>query len=189
MTDFLDVALHAAQLKRIPRTGWQIRGAPSGGQPENVAAHSYGVVFLTMLLLDLDERSLDQGLALRLAILHDLAESLVGDLPVTVSRFIPPELKHAAERAAIAEIVEGLPMAAQYIEVWECYDEGTRPEAQIVKDADKLDMMIQAYLYEQAGQRNLDEFWALISRSSFHTEAARALFEELLRRRAALAER
>ncbi|MBA3531358.1 MAG: HD family hydrolase [Ardenticatenales bacterium] len=189
MPQFLDVALHAAQLKRMPRTGWQIRGAPSGGVPENVAAHSYGVVFLTMLLLDLDERPLDHGLALRLAVLHDLAESLVGDLPVTVSRFIPPDLKHTAERAAIAEIVEPLPMAARYIEIWECYDDGSAPEAQVVKDADKLDMMIQAYMYEQAGQRNLDEFWEVVSGNAFYTEGARTLFEELLRRRAALAAR
>ena len=104
MTDHLNLALHAAQLKRTPRTGWQLRGAPLGGQAENVAAHSYGVVFLTMLLLDLDDRNLDCALALRTAILHDLAEALIGDLPKAISRFISPTVKHNAERAAITEI-------------------------------------------------------------------------------------
>lgn len=183
----LDVALHAAQLKRVPRTGWQIRGAPMGGVAENVAAHSYGVVFLTMLLLDLDERTLDAQVALRLAILHDLAESLVGDLPATVSRFISPEVKHGAERAAMEEVVAGLPVATHYLSLWELYDAGERPEARLVKEADKLDMIIQAYLYEQAGQRNLTEFWESVTLDTFESPAARQLYAELLDRRSALA--
>ena len=185
MTHLLTLALHAAQLKRIPRSGWQIRGAPLGGLPENVAAHSYGVVFLTMLLLDLDERQLDKELALRIAILHDLAESLIGDLPKVVTRFIPAEVKHAAERSAMVDIVRDSPIAQPYLTHWEEYDAGTTAEAQLVKDADKLDMMIQAFLYEQAGQRNLEDFWAYCSPDSFHTPAARDLFVELCQLRSA----
>lgn len=182
----LTLALHAAQLKRVPRTGWQVRGAPLGGNAENVAAHSYGVVFLTMLLLDSDERPLDAERALRIAILHDLAESLLGDLPTTLSRFIPPDLKHRAEEAALQEIVAGLPIAERYAADWAAYDEGTSAEARLIKDADKLDMMLQAFLYEQAGQRNLDEFWAAITPDTFYTPTARALYTELLAKRAAL---
>lgn len=184
MTHLLELALHAAQLKRMPRTGWQIRGAPLGGQPENVAAHSYGVVFLTMLLLDCDKRDLKREQALRMAILHDLAESLIGDLPKTISRFISVEVKHAAEEAAIEEIVGQTPMAKAYRALWKEYEAGTTAEALLVKDADKLDMMLQAYLYEQAGQRNLDEFWHHVTLASFHTPSARALFAELLTKRA-----
>lgn len=186
MSDLLDLALHAAQLKRMPRSGWQIRGAPIGGQPESVAAHSYGVVFLTMLLVDLDERDLDREQALRIAVLHDLAESLVGDLPRTVSRFIPPALKHQAEETAMQEIVGMTPLAACYLADWNLYAEGTTAEAQVVKDADKLDMMLQAFLYEQAGQRNLDDFWRNVTPDRFHTATARALYATLRERRAAL---
>jgi putative hydrolases of HD superfamily len=186
MQQLLNTALHAAYLKRTPRTGWQVRGAPLGGQAENVAAHSYGVVFLTMMLLDLDERAYDAELALRLAVLHDLPESLVGDLPAIVSRFIPKETKRKAERAALEEIVAGLPAAERYLALWAQYEEGTAPEARLVKDADKLDLMIQAYLYEQAGQRNLDEFWRNVSSDMFFSPPARAIFMELMVCREAL---
>lgn len=186
MPHLLDLALAATQLKRVPRSGWQMRGAPLGGHPENVAAHSYGVVFLTMLILDLDPRPLDKLLALRLATLHDLAESLVGDLPATISRFIPPQHKHAAERAAMEEIVEDSPLAADYLALWEQYNRADSAEAQLVKEADKLDMMLQAFHYEQAGQRNLDEFWQNVTLATFRTPAARDLFTELLARRAVL---
>lgn len=189
MDSYLDVALSAAQLKRVPRAGWQVRGAPLGGVPENVAAHGFGVAFLTMLLADLSAEPCDVGRALRIALLHDLAESLIGDLPATVRRFIPPEQKHAAERAAMQEIVAALPAAAGYLALWEEYNAGATPEARLVKDADRLDMMIQAYLYEQAGQRNLDDFWQGATPERFHAPAARALFLALLDRRAALRDR
>lgn len=182
----LSLALHAAQLKRIPRMGWLIRGVPAGGQPENVAAHSYGVVFITLLLLDAADLSVDRDLALRIAIVHDLAESLVGDLPRTVNRFIGTDIKHAAEQAALEEILERYPHAESLRAAWHLYDAGNTPEAHIVKDADRLDMMIQAFMYEQTGQRNLDDFWRNVRLEHFHTPAARTMFQELLDKRAEL---
>jgi putative hydrolase of HD superfamily len=176
----LSLALHAAQLKRIPRMGWLIRGAPLGGQPENVAAHSFGVVFITMLLVDSEASQLDRELALRMAIVHDLAESLIGDLPRPLRRFIPDEVKYTAERAALDEILAEYPQSEALRSAWEQYAEGTSAEAQLVKDADRLDMMIQAHLYEQAGQKNLDDFWQSQYATTFYTSTAKSMFAELL---------
>jgi putative hydrolase of HD superfamily len=182
----LSLALHAAQLKRIPRMGWTIRGAPLGGLPENVAAHSYGVAFLTLLLLDADERPLDVLLAMRMAVVHDLAESLIGDLPRPLRRYLPEEHKHDAERAALEEILSGYGHAESLRHAWETYSAGESAEALLVKDADRLDMMIQAYLYEQAGQKNLDDFWQSRYATTFATPAAAAMFAELEALRRAL---
>lgn len=179
----LSLALHAAQLKRIPRMGWVIRGAPLGGQPENVAAHSYGVVFITLLLLDAADGSVDREMTLRMAIVHDLAESLIGDLPRPLRRFISDETKYAAERAALDEILAEYPNADSLRLAWEQYHEGVSAEAQLVKDADRLDMMIQAYLYEQAGQQNLDDFWQSRYATQFNTPAATQMFADLLEKR------
>lgn len=184
--EMLELALHAARLKRVPRSGWQMRGAPLGGTPENVAAHSYGVAFLAMLLLDLDPRPLDGELTLRVALLHDLAESLLGDLPATTRRYLPREVKHAAEAAALEEILSDLPEPEHYRRLWQRYAAGEDAESRLVRDADRLDMMIQAYLYEQAGQRNLDDFWRSVTVERFDTAAARTLFASLLQRRADL---
>ncbi len=163
--------------------GWVIRGAPLGGHPENVAAHSFGVVFITLLLLDGAERPLDNDLALRMAIVHDLAESLIGDLPRPLRRFIPDDTKHHAERTALNEILAEYPHADTLRTAWEQYHDATSPEAQLVKDADRLDMMIQAYLYEQSGQKNLDDFWQRQDVTHFNTPAATRMFAELLEKR------
>lgn len=47
VTAVLKTLLHGNQLKRTARTGWVQRGVPNA---ENVAAHSYGVVFTTLVL-------------------------------------------------------------------------------------------------------------------------------------------
>ena len=37
-----------------------------------------------------------------------------------------------------------------------------------MRDADKLEMMVQCLRYEQAGSRGLDEFWATMDRREWH---------------------
>lgn len=179
----LDTLIHANRLKWLPRSGWQLRGVD---QPESIADHTYGVTFIAMLLADLGAPSVDRERVLRIALLHDLAESLVTDLPATLARFLPPEVKHAAERAALTEILAALDAPDEYLALWEEYNTGQIPEAQLVRDADKLEMMLQAFVYEQRGQRNLDDFWSSHSERTFATPLAAEIFRALRRRRQAL---
>lgn len=180
----LAFALDAAQLKRTPRTGWQLRGAPLGGVAENVAAHSFGVAFLTMLLLDYESVA-DPAHALRLALVHDLAESRLGDLPATIRRYLPPATKQQAEQAAMTDIATALPHGADYVALWQEYADAQSDSARLVKDADRLDMLLQAYLYEQAGQRNLDDFWQNEAHA-YYTTTANQIANALVALRTAL---
>ena len=183
MTDpFLTFALHAAHLRQVPRAGWLQRGVPAA-HAESVAEHSFGVAFLAMLLAD-RENGIDPARVLRLAVVHDLAESLMGDLPASASALLGRAVKHAAEARAMEAMVEGLPHGEAYRALWAEYSAGESPEARLVKDADTLDMLLQALLYEEAGQRNLGEFWAGRREEDFHSGAARALFRALRERRA-----
>jgi putative hydrolases of HD superfamily len=81
--DTVTILRYANQLKRTARTGWVQRGVP---EAEDVAAHSYGVVFATLLLAELVERQLIAGRALALAVLHDLPEALTTDIPAPAWR-------------------------------------------------------------------------------------------------------
>ncbi len=65
-------------LKRTPRTGWVDVGIY---EPESVADHTFRTAILCMLYADIE--GLDTLKMLRLALIHDLPESMVGDLTPT----------------------------------------------------------------------------------------------------------
>jgi len=161
----LTVLAHAAVLKRLPRTGWLLNGV----QPcESVADHTTGVALLTLALagaINADwqaaglDRPIDAGRAVTLAVLHDLAESIVTDLPKRSAQLIGAETKRRAEAEALESILNGLPAGNDYAILWAEYAASASPEARLVHDADALEMVHQALQYERAGHRTLDEFW------------------------------
>ena len=180
----LDLLMHGNQLKRTARTGWGQRGVAS---PENVAAHSYGVVFAALLLVEVTRRPLDLATVLAMATLHDLPEGLTTDIPTPAWRFLPAGAKVAAEQQAMEQIVGDAPVATRWMGLWAELRQNETAEAQLVHDADKIDQYLQAYIYErQTGNRQLAEFWQKAHR--FHFPEAQAVYEELRRRRATAAD-
>ena len=165
--------LELQRLKRLDRTGWVLRGLAPGA--ESVAAHSYGVAFASMLLVD-EARArgadLDAERVLRLALLHDVAETRTGDMPRTVAEYYGAELRRRAERAAFDDVMRGLGGAARYGELHEDYEERASLEARLVKAADMIDLLAQALAFERAGARGLDEFWEGADGRDFSLEGA-----------------
>lgn len=157
---------YANDLKRLPRTGWLLAGvAPA----ESVAEHSYATTMLALQLaqavnVDFQAQGIDGPLnverVVRIALVHDLAESVVTDLPKRTSKVLGEDAKHAAEAAAWQEIEPTSESTGALRALWEEYAAGESNEARLVKDADKLEMMHQALRYAASGNRNLQEFWA-----------------------------
>ena len=142
-------------LKLLPRTGWLQRGV---ARPESVAEHSFGVVALALLVGDA-VGGLDRGRLLAIAVLHDMAEALMSDLPASATRFLGADVKHDAERRALEELFARMPAAAEYLALWEEYAAGSSREARLVKGLDQVEMLAQALAYERSGSRALAEFW------------------------------
>jgi putative hydrolases of HD superfamily len=181
----LSVLLELQRLKRLDRTGWVLRGLPPGA--ESVASHSYGVALAAMLLADeVRRRGVEVNVerVLRLALLHDLAETRTGDMPRTVARYYGEELRRRAERAAFDDVMSGLGAegARDYGELHEDYERRASLEARLVKAADIVDLLAQALYFERAGARGLDEFWENATGRDFGLEGeARAAVAEVLR--------
>jgi putative hydrolase of HD superfamily len=149
---------------------------------ESVAAHSHGVAFIALVLSRLVDESLDLGRALAMAALHDLPEALTSDIPTPAWRYLPPGAKRAAEERAMADIVEGSEAGPELIALWEEMRAAESAEARLVKDADKLDMFLQALAYEeQTANRRLGEFWNV--EATFHYAQSQALYDALRARR------
>lgn len=181
--ELVKLLLHGNQLKRTARTGWAQRGVPGG---ENVAAHTFGVAFATLVLAQLIDEEVELGRALALALLHDLPEGLTTDIPSPVLRFLSRELKTEMEAAAMEEIVGGTPLQEPFDSWWRELNENESVEARLVHDADRIDLFLQATIYEeQTGNRQLAQFWG--RPVQFHFEAARTVYESLSARRSATA--
>jgi putative hydrolase of HD superfamily len=173
----LQLLLDAQRLKRVPRTGWVMRGVP---EAESVAGHSYGVAFIALLLAEMASEAVDRTKLLTIALLHDLPESIVGDMPSPAMAHFPPGAKQSAEAAILAQLLEGLASAERWRAWWQEFEDGTSLEGQLVRDADRLDMLIQAHVYEKTtGNRWLGEFWPPDGESPFASSAAQELYEEL----------
>jgi putative hydrolase of HD superfamily len=184
MTDkdaLVEFLLEAATLKRVPRSGWQMRGVP---HVESVAEHSFGVGLMALALADVVEaetpaRTLDLEKVLVMAMLHDLAEVRLTDLPVSAQRLIPPAVKSEAEASAVENMLAPLSQAERWTALWLEYEEHAGPEARLVRDADKLEMMVQCLRYEQAGSRGLEEFWQATDRREWHYPLCAELYARL----------
>ena len=113
MDEFLRMA---AGLKKIPRQGWIDKAGISN--PESVADHSYSMTVMAMMFGD--NAGMDTCKMIRMALLHDIVESITGDLtPEMTSK----ENKLAQEKIAIEKITRMLPepLRTKYSELWSEY--------------------------------------------------------------------
>ena len=130
------------KLKALPRTGWLRKDVQT---PESVAAHSWGLALLAVLLTP---PGLDRLRVLEIASLHDLAEAEVGDL--TPQDGISAGQKHSLETLALNRLSSGLGEAGGLLkERFEEYQRNRTPEARFVHALDKLDMALQALSYQR----------------------------------------
>ncbi|SHH09346.1 HD domain-containing protein [Massilia sp. CF038] len=117
-------------------------GRTSNGRQESTAEHSWRLALFASVLQD-EMGELDQLKVLALCLVHDLGETLGGDVPATENH--DPEEKSARERRDLATLTASLPPAirTRILSVWEEYEAGASPEAVFVKGLDKLETIIQ----------------------------------------------
>ncbi len=139
-------------LKALPRRGWVLRGVAA---PESVAAHAWGVATLALLLCPPE---VNRERAMAMALLHDLAEVVVGD--VTPVDPMTPGEKHVAEWAALQHLLAPLPQAQALAELWQDFEAGQSAEARWVRSLDKVDMALQALRYAREAGLDAGEFLA-----------------------------
>jgi 5'-deoxynucleotidase YfbR-like HD superfamily hydrolase len=162
-------------LKQLYRQGWLRRGVPAA-RCESVADHVLGTALLAMQLADAHHPELDAERVLRLALIHDLGEAHAGDL--TPADGVDQADKHHRERAAVVHIVDGLEGGPRLLALWDEYEAGRTPEAHFVRQVDKLEMALQAAVYERHGGVNLGEFFTS-ARSAIEDPALLAVLDEL----------
>ena len=114
----------------------------STGRPESTAEHSWRLCLLAMAFED-ELVGLDMLKVLKIAVVHDLAEAIYGDIPAVVKDKCPD--KEEQERDALRVLTDGLdePLKKSILSLWEDYETGSSPEALAVKALDKLETILQ----------------------------------------------
>ena len=139
-----DFFFQIAGLKNLPRTGWKVKLNVENS--ESVAEHSYMMSVMAMVLSDIKELNTEK--ILKMSILHDWAESKIGDfMPNEISR----EKKTELEEYAMSEILDDLPSKIKndYYDIWNDYKDSSSKEAKFVHELDRLEMALQGKIYEK----------------------------------------
>lgn len=134
------------KLKNIKRTGWISKAKIL--RAESVADHSYSLTALSMVFSDF--LGLDTQKVMKMCIIHDLAETIIGD-------YMPDEIsikeKQIKEDDAMKIILSSFPdkIALLYSNIWKEYCLNQTKEACLVKQLDKVEMFLQAKRYLKNG--------------------------------------
>ncbi|KAK9705032.1 hypothetical protein RND81_07G028200 [Saponaria officinalis] len=166
------------RLKTTKRKGWINHGIKG---PESIADHMYRMALMSLIAGDI--QGVNRERCIKIAIVHDIAEAIVGD--ITPSDGIPKEEKSRREEAALNEMCEvlGGGMRADEIkELWNEYETNSSLEANLVKDFDKVEMILQALEYETEHGMVLDEFF-LSTAGKFQTDIGKSWAAEIISRR------
>ncbi|KAL7224479.1 hypothetical protein ACSBR1_025855 [Camellia fascicularis] len=173
--DFLSLC---HRLKTTKRTGWVRRDVEN---PESIADHMYRMGLMALVASDIP--GVDRDKCIKLAIVHDIAEAIVGD--ITPSDGVPKHEKSRREQEALdhmCKLLGGGQRAQEIGQLWMEYEENLSLEAKVVKDFDKVEMILQALEYETEQGKNLDEFF-LSTAGKFQTELGKSWASEIASRR------
>ncbi len=163
------------RLQELPRTGWLVAGIPA---PESVAAHSYEVAVIAMWLAD-GEPEADVERVLRMALLHDVGEAMITDIPAPVKRRLGREHTRRVEAEALGEVLEQAP-GQWTVAASRLGDDSL--EARIVKAADRIQMLVRALSYERTGRGDVARFFDA-EIADYGIPAARETIKRLLQMR------
>lgn len=130
-------------LKATPRTGWTLAGI---SKPESVADHSFRTAVIGVILAC--SEGADPARTAMLCLFHDTTETRLGDIPSVGKKY----LRESSDEV-VADQTKGLPLeiAEMISRLVEDYHAQSDREAQLAKDADKLECMAQAIEYVEEG--------------------------------------
>jgi putative hydrolases of HD superfamily len=145
--------ISAGKLKRVKRTGW-LRKVGITKDCESVADHSFRTAILGIYFgLEL---GMDSPKIVRMCLIHDLAESEIGD---KMPEEKISEIHHRInEDLVVAQILDNLPEKSRKVlqDDWKELLEAKSDEAILVWQLDKLEMLLQSIDYGKMGYEKLE---------------------------------
>lgn len=135
-----EFTIYTERLKRELRNSWL-----SDGRRESVADHSWRMAIMAIFLGPMTGLKLDLEKVLKMALIHDLAEIKIGDIPTIDQNAEVVAQKYIDEDEAFREISSmlGGDQGGGLYELWQEFRDQETSEARFVKAIDKLECVIQ----------------------------------------------
>lgn len=156
------------RLKTEKREGWRRFEINHG---ESIADHMYRMSIITMMAPPSLRSRIDMAKCQTMALVHDMAESLVGDL--TPMDRVPKPEKSRREAETMDYIctdllgnVHGGAAGREIREAWQEYEDSKTLDSHFVHDVDKIELLLQMIEYEKAfnAEKDLSEFSGVAQR-------------------------
>lgn len=126
--------------------------------PEHVSSHSWVVAYLTMLFGDIinshkEFGGVDAELAIRIALLHDIEESMSGDILATM-KSESKEFRDELDKINREIIKRIFPDSERYRETWALFDGNSR-EGKLARLADYMSLCIYSGNEQKMGNSDM----------------------------------
>lgn len=125
---------------------------------ESIADHSWRLALMVILFSNELNLKINQLKAIKIALVHDIAESITGDIDLTtiMKGKITKAQKNQKEIQAIKKIKSMLPtnVGAEIYSLWHEYNQATTQEAKFIKALDKIETLTTIY---EAGHKCYNE--------------------------------
>ena len=128
--DLIDFFKEIGKLKKIKRSGWLVSGVKN---PESVADHSFRMSIMVMVLGR--NKNIDMEKAIKIALVHDIAEAETGDIITWKDYHMTNDEKRPLEKKAIKKIVKILGKRGdEILRLWEEFGKGKSKVCSQIKD-------------------------------------------------------
>lgn len=172
------VLLH--KLSSLKRTGWVDYGVPN---PETVMCHMYDAWILGTIFLPVESQyeGYDKRRILDMLLIHDLAESVTGDI-VTPLKDNDPRYD-MEEESAMKSILSSISYDSSLESLWDEWVGQATINAMVAKDIDILQSIVQFCLYRPDNpslqKRESTDNW-LGKRVRLRTDIGRGLYDRIV---------
>lgn len=175
--DYLNFFKTVGRSQRLLRSGFVREKVLD---PQSVAEHSFRTGVIAMVLSDKLGNNLDKNKLVKMALIHDIGETITGDIVVQRGEVIDLELrdsKEEKERNGIKQIFNQIQEGDKFAEIFEEMIARKTPEAKIFWQFDKLELAFTALEYEEEQGKQLDEFFL-----DANTHMKEPLLKEILKK-------
>lgn len=159
-------------LRNVDR-GWkQHLAMDCASDPE----HSFRVAFLALMLAR-KEGVKNEEKIIKMALVHDLAESRISDHSYMQKVYVTADEERAAK-----DLFAGTSLGDLQADILHEFEERRSPEAKIVKDADNLDIDIELKEFEERGSKLPPKWKAtreMVRNEKLYTKAAKEFWDAL----------